>query len=136
MYYHLKKNHTSDDSGKFICEHCPPEAPMKFIQKSAYQQHLATKHKEIVSETEEKNPYAGVTRKCPACDHTTHTKSNLIIHFARTHCKEWIPSFTKDSPTCKGCDKDFASSTAYLYHAISCIKPIPEDQANMLSLIK
>lgn len=137
MYYHITKNHLQNF--KFICEFCPSESPMKFVQKSAYQQHLATKHSEKIAETTtesaDKNPHVGVCRKCPGCDYSTRTKGNLFVHYAREHAKEWIPKYTKDTP-CIGCNKQYPSSSAYLYHAIACIKPVPENHANMLSLIK
>ncbi len=130
MYYHVKTKHLADF--KYTCSVCSHG----FVQKSTYEKHMAAKHPEEASKDEKsKNRYVGVTRKCPGCDHENSTKANLIVHFARHHCKDWIPAYTKNM-SCKGCDKVFPSSTAYLYHAVSCIKPIPEDYASMLSLIK
>lgn len=130
MYYHIKKNHTNDY--KFVCNHCEGDA-RNFIQKSAYLQHMAIAHPDV--EIEEDNPYAGKEFNCPSCDHTAKTKANIVVHFARTHCKEWIPAFTKECK-CTGCQKDFKSSTAYLYHAVSCIKPIPQDCVTALAQLK
>ena len=130
MYYHIKKNHTDDIP--FSCEKCLGHP--RFLQKSAYQHHVATIHPEdaIIAV----NPYAGVRVCCPSCDHSTHTKSNILIHYARTHCKEWIPAYSKNE-TCNGCDKSFASSSAYLYHAISCLKSLaPTDHESIIVRIK
>lgn len=129
MYYHIKKTHDRDF--RFECTHCV-KAP-KFVQKSAYLQHIAVCHPEIAEENSEANPYAGVSWGCahPDCTHTTKTKANILVHFARTHCKDWIPAFTKDI-SCKQCTKTFASSTAYFYHSISCVKPIPDAYHTML----
>lgn len=130
MYYHIKKNHEKDLP--FECTHC--EDKPRFLQKSSYFHHLATHHADVCCD----NPYAGVKYTCPfsECDHSTHTKANLLIHFARTHCKSWIPAFSKDS-SCKQCSKDFNSSSAYLYHCASCLLPTaPADQASMISRIK
>lgn len=125
----MKKNHEQDF--KFECKHCTKD--LKFVQKSAYLQHLAVCHPEVCEEIPEANPYAGASWCCshPDCDHSAKTKANILVHFARTHCKDWIPTFTKEAP-CKGCDKTFASSTAYFYHTISCIKPVPEAYVAML----
>ena len=130
MYYHIKKNHQQDF--KFVCEHCTEG---RFVQKSAYLQHIAVNHPECADE--EENPYASISFSCPheGCDHHAKTKANIIVHFARTHCRDWIPTYSKKG-CCKGCDKEFASSTAYLYHAVNCIKPIPENYAAMLADIR
>ena len=132
MYYHIKKNHTDDH--KFVCEHCPAEDARKFIQKSAYLQHIATAHPEMCKK--EENPYIGVCFHCPHsdCGHDAKTKANILVHFARTHCKDWIPAYGKET-ACIGCQKTFASSTAYLYHAIGCIKPVPEGYTSMLASV-
>lgn len=134
MYYHIKKNHTNDLPYK--CEKCV--GTPRFLQKSAYLHHCARVHPEISSTDSEKNPYAGVTVACPAtgCSHSTHTKANILIHYARNHCKEWIPAYSK-SAACAGCSKTFASSSAYLYHALTCLKSAaPADYASMISRIR
>ena len=142
MYYHIKKNHEKDLP--FECKRCA-DCP-RFLQRTSYLHHLATIHAEDphpVTESsctedvkKEDNPYAGVSFTCPCCEHSTHTKANILIHFARTHCKEWIPSYEKGS-SCSGCNKEFASSSAYLYHAPACFKSRAScDQLNMVSRIK
>lgn len=144
MYYHIKKTHENDLPFECKrCEDCP-----RFLQRTSYLHHLATIHandphpvSENVSETEkqteqEHNPYAGVSYSCPCCEHKTHTKANVLIHFARSHCKDWIPNYEKGC-ACEGCSKTFASSSAYLYHASACFKKnANDDQLNMLSRIK
>ena len=133
MYYHMKTH--EKENHKFECTRC--EDHPKFMQKSSYLHHLATAHPDDPTDSAvTKNPYAGVTYGCPCCDHTTHTKSNTQIHFARTHCKDWIPAFTKGNP-CSSCNKQFESSSAYLYHALKCFeKCAPVDHISMLSRIK
>ena len=132
MYYHIKKNHDKDLPFECkVCESCP-----KFLQKSAYMHHMATNHPDVASPDGEKNPYAGVEFNCPSCEHKTHTKSNMLIHYARTHCKVWIPSFSKKT-NCSGCSKSFASSSAYYYHSIACHKEkAPADYESVISRIK
>ena len=131
MYYHVKKNHLQDY--KYVCNLCEGES-RKFVQRSAYLQHMANSHPDDAISEGTENPYVGVSFGCPCCDHSAKTKANVIIHYARTHCKEWIPSFTKGIH-CKGCEKEFGSSTAYLYHSVSCIKPMPEDCEKHLAAI-
>jgi hypothetical protein len=117
MYYHVKKNHLQDF--KFTCEKCT----RGFVQKSAYLQHLATAHPDDAAEDAEENPYAGACFRCPfdSCEHSAKTKANVIVHYTRTHCKEFIPAYGK-TEACKMCEKTFASSTAYFYHTATCFK--------------
>ena len=132
MYYHVKKTHMMDLP--FVCEKCD-DTP-RFLQKSAYHHHLATHHPGEAADGET-NPYAGVSFTCPSCPHTTHTKANMLIHYARTHCKDWIPAYTKSNNCCKKCSKSFASSSAYLYHSLSCLcSEAPADYASIVSRIK
>jgi hypothetical protein len=132
MYYHVKSTHLQDF--KFTCGYCEDSKDRRFVQKSAYYQHLATCHPDCREVTEgDAGKYGGVHYACPFpdCEHGTKTKANTLVHFARNHCREWIPAYDKEAG-CRGCQKVFASSTAYLYHALSCIKPVPEEFAEML----
>jgi len=132
MHYHIKRNHEQDLP--FECKQC--ENTPKFLQRSSFLHHLATSHPENPHPSEkDKNQYASVTHRCPSCEHTTHTKANMTIHFVRTHCT-WIPNYSKDD-SCSQCTKSFRSSSAYLYHAYSCFKKnASPDHSNILSLIK
>jgi hypothetical protein len=160
MYYHIKKIHEKDLP--FVCKRCD-DCP-RFLQRTSYLHHLATIHADdphpqesgvettdpsllmgptskegnelTVEKPVERNPYAGVSYSCPCCDHKTHTKANILIHFSRSHCKDWIPNYEKGT-ACASCSKVFASSSAYLYHATGCYKSrASEDQLNMLSRIR
>lgn len=132
MHYHIKRQH--EQNFPYECKQC--EDSPKFLQKSSYLHHLATNHPENPHPSEkDKNQYATVQFSCPSCTHTTHTKSNIAIHFVRTHCS-WIPPYAKEE-ACSNCKKEFRSSSAYLYHAFTCYKEkAPANYANMLSLIK
>lgn len=142
MYYHIKKQHTQDLP--FACTRCT--AAPKFLQKSSYLHHLATVHsddlklkekeKELLGDTV--NPFATVSFTCPSaeCDHSTHTKSNLKIHYARTHAKEWIPAYVRGE-ACGSCNRQFPSSSAYLYHSLDCFRSQATDaQLNVISRIR
>lgn len=133
MLYHIEKKH--DEKVRFECKQCA--IPQKFLQKCTYLHHLAAIHPDSPHPSEnEQNPYANVQHTCPSCAHTTHTKGNMLIHFARVHCETWIPGFVKNE-ACKGCSKTYASSTAYLHHAVQCFKNSATlDQLKMLSRIK
>jgi hypothetical protein len=139
MYYHIKKQHSQDLP--FQCDRC--EAHPKFLQRSSYLHHLATIHSDDLQlkETETAlvgttNPYANSSFTCAVCEHTTHTKSNIQIHVARTHCKDWIPAFVKDDP-CEGCQRTFRSSSAYLYHSLGCFQHrATPDQWNIVSRMR
>jgi hypothetical protein len=74
----------------------------------------------VESNTKIVNPYAGITYKCPCCDHSTRTKANALVHYARLHAEGWIPTYDK-AKGCSHCAKTFSSIAAYLYHCTGCI---------------
>jgi len=129
MYYHVQTKHVQDF--KFVCGHCTDK---KFVQKSAYLQHLAQAHPDVAEE--EENPYANVSYACahPGCDQIAKTKANILVHYARTHGKSWIPAYAKDS-ACKCCEKTFASSTAYFYHAVTTFE-VPSEERDVLTKMR
>jgi hypothetical protein len=133
MLYHIESKH--EMKHRFECTQC--EA--KFLQKCTFLHHLATVHPDDPHPSEkESNMYAGLKFTCPdaECSHSTHTKANLRIHYARTHAKSWIPSYAKGK-ACAGCNKSFASSSAYLYHSTECFKTsAPPEHLTHLSMIQ
>ena len=138
MYYHMKR-HMSDFT--FTCNECNKG----FIQKSAYLHHMAAVHpnlKDVPMGDDDdkkqllvKNPYVGQNYKCPhtGCEHSTRTKANTIVHYARVHGKEWIPAYNKTTG-CSHCKKIFGSVAAYLYHCTGCI-PAPKHHREMIARI-
>ena len=131
MYYHIKKHHANDLP--FECTRCA--AHPRFLQKSAFLHHMATLHAESPDVAGEKNPYAGIEYTCPTCEHTAHTKANMIIHYVRAHCRDWIPAYDK-KVCCSHCAKGYASSSAYYYHAAACFRETSGAHADALSRIK
>jgi hypothetical protein len=79
------------------------------------------------------NPYCEQTFKCPCCDHSTRTKSNALVHYARLHAKDWIPAFDK-TKGCPQCHKTFESNAAYLYHCTACV-PANKSHCAMITRI-
>jgi hypothetical protein len=124
MYYHVKRHMAlNEKSFAYECSSCS----MGFIQKSAFLHHMAAIHSDITDiqmkaddKKTIKNPYVGQEFKCPCCDNTTRTKANALVHYARLHAKDWIPSYDKEKG-CTQCDKKFGSIAAYLYHCTGCI---------------
>ena len=143
MYYHIMKNHSTQLP--FQCNRCA-NTP-QFLQRSGYMNHLATKHADVPKLTEKEkeilggiteNPVIAVSFKCPHadCNQTTKTKSNMLIHYARTHSKAWIPPYIRGAD-CTRCHHVYSSSSAYLYHTITCFRPVaPADQLNTISRIR
>ncbi len=82
-------------------------------------------------------PAQKVAIKCPhkGCEFESLTKANCRIHFLRKHCKELIDEVLEGKATCKSCNKEHGSTTAFYYHAVSCIafeegdKRIPQLQS-------
>jgi hypothetical protein len=110
MHYHIATKHLEEKP--YNCTVCKKG----FVQKSLYEMHL-TKHIETRPASYKEPIY-----HCCRCSHTTTTKGNCLIHYARSHA-DWIPAYKEETP-CKECDRIFPSSTAYLYHTIQCI-PAP-----------
>jgi hypothetical protein len=133
MYYHVKR-HAADEQKTFAYE-CT-DCGKGFIQKSAYLHHMAALHPTIVDvaldeKTTMKNPYIGQEYKCPCCDNVTRTKANALVHYARLHAKDWIPSYNKEKG-CVSCDKKFGSIAAYLYHCTGCV-PATRKHKNLIA---
>jgi len=108
MHYHIASAHIEEKP--YNCSECKKG----FVQKSLYEKHKLSVHPsrmDIVT-----------YYQCGGCDHTSTTKGNSLIHYTRTHAS-WVPAYKKDSE-CTGCKKVFASSTAYLHHALYCF-PLP-----------
>ena len=143
MYYHIMKNHST--KLPFQCNRCTNNP--QFLQRSGYMNHLATRHADDPKLTDKEkemlggiteNPAAAVSFKCPStgCTQTSHVKSNMLIHYARTHAKEWIPPYVRGE-ACKRCQQQHSSSSAYLYHTITCFREVaPADQLKIISRIR
>lgn len=143
MHYHIKKNHS--ENLPFECSRCINRP--QFLQRSGYLNHLATRHADNVKLTEKEkeilggiteNPAAAISFKCPHadCNQTTKTKANMLIHYARTHAKEWIPPYIRGTE-CTRCHNNYSSSSAYLYHTIACFRPVASPaQLNIMSRIR
>jgi hypothetical protein len=64
------------------------------------------------------------------------TKAQLVVHYVRSHCKEFIPNYVKGEP-CSQCLHSFNSPGAYLHHAAECFLPrAPAAHASIISRIK
>jgi hypothetical protein len=140
MYYHMKRHMEKFD---YTCKDCDKG----FLQKSAYLHHMAAIHPETktvclatacptdnkIVEVKVANPYCEQTFKCPCCDHSTRTKSNALVHYARLHAKDWIPAFDK-AKGCPQCQKTFESNAAYLYHCTACV-PASKSHCAMITRI-
>jgi len=81
-----------------------------------------------------KNPYEGQNFTCPCCQHVTRTKANALVHYARLHAKDWIPTYNKDAG-CTHCNKTFDSIAAYLYHCTGCVPTNKTHRDNISRMI-
>lgn len=110
MHYHMKKH-----EGKlpFECNICKKG----FLHASTLALHVKAQHQKE-QERMFKCPAAGCTYK------GTLTKSNLIIHYVRKHCKQEATAMGAgpDAPlTCRCCAKETKSLTAFHYHIATCM---------------
>jgi DNA-directed RNA polymerase subunit RPC12/RpoP len=109
MHYHLKSH---EDRLPYKCIHCP----MTFKAKYSLKVHTDTQHTKQ-EENLHRCPVAGCKFK------GSSTKSNLLIHFVRIHCKEEVAAARQgDSLVCRHCSKEAGSLTAFSYHAAGCIE--------------
>lgn len=143
MHYHIMKNHST--KLPFECNRC--ENRPQFLQRCGFMNHLATKHADTPKLTEKEkeilggvteNPVISISFKCPhtGCNQSTKTKSNMLIHYARTHATEWIPAYVR-GVECTNCNEHYSSSSAYLYHSITCFRDFASiDQLNIISRIR
>ena len=111
MHYHLK---THEGRLPFECNFCAKQ----FLQAYTLEIHKRSQH-----EREENR-----LLRCPVVNCSfkgTVTKSNLLIHFVRKHCHDTVENILTINNgiyECKTCNKEMKSSTAFYYHAVSCIK--------------
>lgn len=109
MHYHLKSH---EDRLPYKCTHCP----MTFKAKYSLKVHIDTQHEH---DTLHKCPIQGCKFK------GSPTKSNLLIHFVRIHCKLVANRHlerTEDQYKCTNCDRSMKSLTAFYYHVGLCIE--------------
>ena len=107
MHYHLKSH---EDRLPYECSHCP----MSFKAKYSLNVHIDTQHEH---DTLHMCPSHGCKFK------GSHTKSNLLIHFVRIHCKvqaNRLLDRTNNQYRCTSCDKNMNSLTAFYYHVGQC----------------
>jgi len=110
MHYHLK---THEGKLPFECSTCNKQ----FLHASTLELHKRAQHQA----TQDK------MFKCPVkgCEFgETLTKSNLLIHYIRKHCKEEAAKSLKLESgiyTCRHCDKELKSLTSFHYHVAQCI---------------
>ena len=106
MHYHIKSH---EDHLPYKCNHCL----MEFKAKYSLEIHTKTQHN-AVEEKLYRCPQEGCRFK------GSITKSNLIIHFIRIHCKSDVERI-RDGLICTVCNKESKSLTAFHYHVGSCI---------------
>jgi hypothetical protein len=121
MFYHYE---THKGKLQYECNVCKKG----FSQKRSLELHSISKHN--------KDEIKKNTFKCnfTNCNFECLTKANRRIHCLRKHFKEEIDKITDDNNKCMCCRIVFLSNTAFLYHAINCIK-VSEDKQKYLDSI-
>jgi len=80
--------------------------------------------------------------KCPVTGcpfEGTLTKSNLLIHYVRRHCKEEAAKLLKTGATgheCTVCNKSSKSLTGFYYHSAGCITLTDTNRQEQLDAIR
>jgi hypothetical protein len=123
MYYHMKKH-----EGKlpFECDICKKD----FIQKTSLELHKLSKHKDRDTNKID-------TFKCcfDGCKFEAITKANRRIHCMRKHFKNETDIILDEENSCKACKTKFSSTTAFYYHAISCVRIVSPERQKILENI-
>ena len=104
MHYHLKSH---EEHLPYKCNHCK----MEFKAKYSLEVHVNTQHNRV---NLHRCPIQGCRFK------GSPTKSNLLIHYVRMHCKEEVEA-VRANLSCKVCEKESNSLTAFHYHVGTCI---------------
>ena len=122
MFYHYE---THKGKLPYECNVCKKE----FSQKRSLELHMLSKHSD---DKVKKNTF-----KCnfPNCKFESLTKANRRIHCLRKHFKEEVDKIMNDNNECVCCHNVFLSSTAFLYHAIDCIKVSSDSKKSYLESI-
>jgi len=124
MHYHLK---THEGKLPHECSTCKKG----FLHATTLELHKKAQHQKDL-ERMFKCPMAG----CPYDG--TLTKSNLVIHYVRKHCKEeaaaLLDKLESGAYRCNHCDKESKSLTAFHYHAAGCITI--EDKARAAQFVE
>jgi uncharacterized C2H2 Zn-finger protein len=112
MHYHMKR-HMNDL--KFECKHCDKV----FLQKQSLTVHMRFKHADELKES--------TAFQCPFdCEFTSPVKGNCLIHIIRVHFQEELRDIMIQQPEtktvlCSGCDEEFKSNSAFIYHSKRCL---------------
>ena len=125
MHYHLK---THEGKLPFECSICNKQ----FLHSATLELHKKAQHQKDL-ERMFKCPVVG----CPY--EGTLTKSNLLIHFVRKHCKEEATKVMRragDAYSCQICNKEAKSLTAFHYHVATCIQPATEERKQQLAALR
>lgn len=127
MHYHMKRH---EGQLPFQCNICKKE----FLYQSSLDFHHLSKH----CEDNEKQKAQKFKCPVPNCPFQDMRKGNVRIHFLRIHCIEDIQRIlqhTNEKFCCTACKKPFQSSTAFHYHAASCISIQDKAKRDMLDTL-
>lgn len=126
MHYHMK---THEGKLPFECGFCHRQ----FLHASTLELHKRAHHQQ----------QQNTLLRCPfeGCSYEgTLTKSNLLIHYVRNHCKEAVARLLQNVEgggyQCVGCSKVSKSLTAFQYHAAGCLTGLSADQIGHIAVIR
>jgi hypothetical protein len=108
MHYHLKSH---ENRLAYECNYCK----VAFKAQYSLDVHINTQHSQ---DTLHMCQVQGCQFK------GSHTKSNLLIHVVRIHCKAQVATVLQKEDgvyRCLQCSTDFKSDTAFYYHVANCL---------------
>jgi tRNA(Ile2) C34 agmatinyltransferase TiaS len=122
MHYHMKR-HMNDL--KYDCKHCDKT----FLQKQSLDVHMRFKHTKEVEKADE-------AYECPFdCEFSSPVKGNCVIHIIRVHFQEELqqimyPQADTKMILCGGCNEEFKSNSAFIYHCKRCLDLSEQTEKN------
>jgi ribosomal protein L37AE/L43A len=131
VHMHIRAKHSGNFKHK--CKRCDFETSTE----QTLQNHIAAKHPADLKE-------ARIDFECPldTCEYSCMTKGGLRSHYLLKHMGADVKALQEKTDAgafkCKGCEKEFKSKPAFIYHVPDCLPDerfLDEDVQKFLEIV-